>query len=75
MTISAASAISLGGNLLKAAIPVVGEVVKAIAPLIQPFADAVAKKIGAESPKSESTEPIQFAALTNKAQQTISFIK
>ncbi|PQZ88030.1 hypothetical protein CQ048_19565 [Pseudomonas trivialis] len=75
MTISAAAAIPLVGDLLKAAIPVVGEVVKAVAPLLQPFADALGKKIGGESQKVESSESISFAPQTSIASKTIIFPK
>lgn len=65
MSIAAATAIPLVGDIVKMALPVAGEVVKAATALLQPFANGAAKKIfGEETPAS--TKTISFATTVDK---------
>ncbi|WP_226477397.1 hypothetical protein [Pseudomonas sp. MWU16-30323] len=72
MTIGALAALPVVGDLLKAAIPVVGDIVKAVTPLIQPFADALAKKIGGEEQEPPS-KSIEFSKGLDAEKLTITF--
>ncbi|MGY2377943.1 hypothetical protein ACW9IB_25890 [Pseudomonas sp. SDO524_S393] len=67
MSIAAATAIPLVGDIVKAALPVAGEVVKAASALLQPFANGAAKKIfGEEENTSNQTGTINFATTVDK---------
>ncbi|MCF5144055.1 hypothetical protein GIW41_22595 [Pseudomonas sp. PA-6-1D] len=72
MNISPLTALPVVGDLLKTALPVVGDAIKAVAPLIQPFADAIAKKIGAGKAQATS-QTIEFSSDANAQKLSIKF--
>ena len=72
MTMSPLSAIPVVGDLLKTALPAVADIIKAVTPLIQPFADAMAKKIGGED-KAPPSKPIEFPKDSTSEKLTINF--
>lgn len=69
MSIAAATAIPLVGDIVKAALPVAGEVVKAATALLQPFANGAAKKIFGEEPPA----PAKTITFSTSADKTITF--
>lgn len=64
---------SVVDDLLKTALPVVGDIVKAVAPLMQPFADALAKKIGEEEKEDSPSKSIEFSKDPETEKLMVSF--
>ncbi|WP_248752601.1 hypothetical protein [Pseudomonas sp. MWU15-20650] len=72
MTIGTLASLPVVGDLLKTALPAVGDIVKAVTPLIQPFADALAKKIGGEA-QDASSKSIEFSKDSDAEKLSITF--